>query len=79
MGKLAISAASTKVKSTVYVKAISPKNASSIGITLDKQSAYELATNLLVVCQNSDANGVIHVTGYSPNNKPHISIMKRKK
>jgi hypothetical protein len=63
--KQAISSASARLKSRVYVHALSPQDVKTCGIGLTKEQAIELATCILAVAQASNAEGLIYATGHS--------------
>ncbi len=58
------SAASTRVKSLVRVRKISPATAKSVGILISKKEAIELARNLLVLACSEEIQGDIVITGH---------------
>lgn len=67
--KTAISSASAKLRSMLCVKAVSPKTAVTVGLTLTPDQAKELAAYLLACAYAKNAKGDIYVTG-----KPDKSV-----
>ena len=76
--KKAISSASVKLKSTVYVESVSPKGAPSIGIICTKDQAVQIATNLLSVAHDITSKGMIILTGWNKRRNV-VSIIRNKK
>jgi hypothetical protein len=62
-GKYNISSASARLRSSVHVKAVSPKDRPTCGIIMTKDQAIELASYILAVAGASHAKGLIYVTG----------------
>ena len=62
-GKYNISSASARLRSSVHVKAVSPKDRPTCGIIMTKDQAIELASYILAVAGASNAKGLIYVTG----------------
>ena len=62
-GKYNISSASAKLRSSVHVHAVSPKDAPTCGIIMTRDQAIELASYILAVAGASNAQGLIYVTG----------------
>lgn len=62
-GKYNISSASAKLRSSVHVHAVSPKDVTTCGIIMTKDQAIELASYILAVAGASNAEGLIYVTG----------------
>ena len=62
-GKYNISSASAKLRSSVHVRAVSPKNAETCGFVMTREQAIDLASYILAVAGASNAKGLIYVTG----------------
>ncbi len=58
------SAATIRVKSNVRVKKISPESAPSVGMTLSRDSALEMARNLMILVSSVEIRGDIVITGH---------------
>jgi hypothetical protein len=67
-GKYNISSASAKLRSSVDVHAVSPKNATTCGIIMTREQAVELASYILAVAGASNAKGLIYITGRPKDN-----------
>jgi hypothetical protein len=62
-GKYNISSASARLRSSVHVKAVSPKDVKTCGIIMTKDQAIELASYVLAVAGASNAKGLVYITG----------------
>ena len=58
------SAASIRVKSFVRAQKVSPAKAKSVGISISKKEAIQLARNLLILAISDELQGDIVITGY---------------
>ena len=61
--KHAISSASAKLRSSVHVKAVYPKDVQTCAVVMTKDQAIELASYILAVAETTNAKGLIRVTG----------------
>jgi hypothetical protein len=76
-GKYNISSASAKLRSFVHVRAISPKDKTTCGMTMTPKQAIELAACILAVATANNANGAIHITGRPKDNT--VTVIRRLK
>ena len=76
-GKYNISSASAKLRSVVPVRAVSPEDVMTCGISMTAKQAVELATYILAVAGASNANGSIYITGRPKDNT--VTVIRRLK
>lgn len=68
-GSKTLTAASTKLKSNCRARAVDPRSAKTVRITLDRQNAVKLATQLLVLAED-EREGSIQIVGMNIRGKP---------